>query len=142
MGKQIIRLTEEDLHNIISESVKRCLNEISDLTIHSAMNKAWQQANKANDRMDKQVKINQANRFAQSYSDRLNKNHGINIRPKSNTNHEITPYEIAQVMSGMSDYPSSIDDKALRGVKRYYDFNRGKYNYEKGKGWKPNMNKE
>lgn len=27
MGKQVIRLTEEDLHNIISESVKRYLNE-------------------------------------------------------------------------------------------------------------------
>lgn len=28
MKKQIIRLTEEDLHNIIKESVKKALNEI------------------------------------------------------------------------------------------------------------------
>lgn len=42
MKKQIIRLTEEDLHNIISESVKRYLNEAinnQDYT-HFAVNKA------------------------------------------------------------------------------------------------------
>ena len=30
MGKQVIRLTEEDLHNIVKESVKRVINEVGD----------------------------------------------------------------------------------------------------------------
>lgn len=30
MKKQVIRLTEQDLHNIIKESVKKALNEIGD----------------------------------------------------------------------------------------------------------------
>lgn len=39
MGKQLIKLTESDLHHIIKESVKRALNELENPTVASAMRK-------------------------------------------------------------------------------------------------------
>ena len=142
MTKKVIRLTEEDLHNIVKESVKRYLNEISDLTIHSAMNQANKQAHSAKTPLERSIKTKQADRFATAYRDRLEKNHDMNIKRSGYNGNESTPYEINDYMDSVSSHPEFHSPKTLKGAKRYNDFNNNKYKYEKGKGWKPNMNQE
>lgn len=88
MGKQIIRLTESDLHNLVKESVNKILTELDWRTMASASKKAKE---RGDDREEK---------FAKGATDAFNKTHGIDRtfkdtyssgREKSTLNYDIRP---------------------------------------------------
>ena len=63
MAKKIVKLTENDLHKIIKESVKNILSEIDWRTLDQAEKKAELEAERARTAPEKRLKTYQANKF-------------------------------------------------------------------------------
>ncbi len=97
MDKQLIRLTESDLHKIIKESVNRILNEIDWRTYDLAAKTAEDAYIKAPSHEEKRVKQYQRDKFKNAAIARQNKQYdGVN-----NYNYD----------QGLSAYPKKIDEK-------------------------------
>lgn len=81
MGKQIIRLTESDLHNLVKESVNKILTELDWKTYASAADKAekrWHQAADDRNKDPKGMKKygNQMRSFNKASADAFNRDYG------------------------------------------------------------------
>ena len=80
MAKNIIRLTESDLHRIVEESVQKILNEMSPETYLSYQRGRLQQANqaRANGDYDTEMKMrNKAVDGGNAWGDAMRKKHGF-----------------------------------------------------------------
>lgn len=95
--KQIIRLTESDLHKIIEESVEKIITELDWRTYDQAAEKAFDAHNQAPSYEEGRVKLHQMNQFRNAALKRQAKQYdGVTDR-----NYD----------KGLSDYPKEIDGK-------------------------------
>ena len=115
MKKQVIRLTEGDLHRIIENSVKKCLNELAPETYWSAAQKSRIRANDVNRPRIEREFNGRRGRVFQNYGDEK-----LNITKDDEKNRLFGNYD------GMS-----LD--ALRGYTAKENFNAGKRQYNNGR---------
>lgn len=148
--KQLIRITEKDLNNIISESVKNILSELDWRTYHNAAMKDYdkKRAQKFGDMRNKVFNDEYA------YDDHKNGNHismvgdynnpHLDILSNNNNKDRIhyikSPNEkrygwYQGYSTGYEDYPSANSDKKFaRKITKAHDAFKGIHNkYENGK---------
>jgi hypothetical protein len=132
MAKQVIRLTEGDLHKIIEESVEKILTELDWRTYDQAADKAFDAYTKAPSHEEKRVKQYQRDKFKNAAIARQNKQYdGVN-----NYNYD----------QGLTTYPKKIDGKPtsqrkqMAGAAQIARYKRGgdEFNNDK-KRWQPKI---
>lgn len=170
MGKQIIRLTEEDLHNIIKESVKKVITELDWKTY---MNAAHKDSNRRRRNEFRKTAIDKFNDKYEYHDKRgntvkLNGNNSLDgtthlvgqtnqgvkgnpsmfLSPSSNTNdsdYSCIPFDGGKDDIIYNDKPFTQDimySKYLRNAyNEFENYRKGNYTYNKGQGWKKNKNK-
>lgn len=126
-NKQIIRLTESDLHNMISEAVKTALNELDPRTYASA-------AEKARERGD-----NRANKYRNAAVDAWNRDYGIDNLSKSGQSYHgrkmkfipnpSTVYNYQPDQYGVDDWTLNHDNNS-QSVVRFRPYGYGKTEFD------------
>lgn len=107
--KKMIRLTESDLHRIISESVNRILAEVSKDTIASAMDGAYEKHKrlrndpKATD-AEKRAALDQAYAFDHEYNKRRDYVDGDYLKPSSDKHKAKFDKDLRDMRSGKRKY--------------------------------------
>lgn len=118
MKKQVLRLTEEDLQNIIKESVSNILSELDWKTYHSAMEKSDERAS------DPQLSA-QERKFNRMRSEKFN---------KASNDKFYNKYGITKLDAHNNDDRYAKDkEKAARGMNDYGRNGRDGWKYENGK---------
>lgn len=86
--KQVVRLTESDLHRIIKESVNNVLTELDWTTYSNAAAKRFQQAynGNTNGRANSPEMAQRGNKLAQHSNEMFEKQYGVSIYDVSNPN--------------------------------------------------------
>ena len=121
MIKKIVKLTENDLHKIIKESVKNILSEIDWRTLDQAEKKAALDAERVRTAPEKRVRMYQANKFKKGKIKRQNELYdGVNSENYDNP----------------INYPTSINSKPrkqMAGATHIAKYNDGRSKYQDGK---------
>lgn len=118
MKKQVLRLTEEDLQNIIKESVNNILSELDWKTYDNAMNKSDEHA-------DNQQLRQQERKFHRMRGDKFGKASNNNFYNK----YGITKFDA----SNNDDRMARDKEKDARGLADYERNARNGWKYENGK---------
>lgn len=125
MKNKIVRLTEQDLHNLIKESVAHCLNELDWRTYQSAAKKMNVKSNLPN--LSEPEREMNRRRYR-------NLNNKMNSELYDTYDMTMDDYDDAIVNKKYDDY----SDKQLRGIAAVGRNKRGGDEYISGKGY---MNK-
>ena len=164
-----IRLTENQLHRVIKESVKKILTELDWKTYQNAAKKAHLKAYDDYDKEDPNFEKyrNKSSKFSDSATDSFMRDHGYDDgryymemnnamygSPKS-----IRPYYDASNIkmydrdeeeenppfyedpSYFEDMPNNVRQKYNNAYNELSNYKLGNYDYKKGKGWKLKSNK-
>lgn len=108
-----IRLTENTLHRIIKESVKKVLNEVSTDTIHNAYQKSQRLTNRLPN-ISNDPKITRRWRQKHAFGDELAKRHGNEIST-------IDPMVKQGYNADFNDHPELRSTKAYKMAYKYVD---------------------
>jgi DNA mismatch repair ATPase MutL len=116
MNKKLIRLTEQDLHNIVKESVNKILTELDWKTYANAAKKRYDNAYADNSgRATNQQELEKGNRLSQAANSAFEKQHrGTTINRASQ------PQQTGYYDPARNDYKNYMD---------------GKSKYIQGQGW-------
>ena len=152
--KRTIRLTETDLHNMISEAVKTALNELDKRTYASAMYRA-QERNDPRAEKFGQAAADAWNRDYETSEDETFSN-GVTSkrREKVKYDNKLTSGNFAYDTNITTKFPNGKEEtylnsydtyptltsrdgaSSLNKMRRLRDKNAVNSDYEKGKGWK------
>lgn len=123
MAKQVIRLSEQDFHKLINESVSKVLQELDWRTYSSAGEEASKYNYNDNvDEFEKERKKRQAKKFGQAADDELERKFRLKDFDANRRNKEYVPSQ-------------GELRRASKRAKEVQDFYDGKSRYEKGNGW-------
>ena len=137
--KQLIRLTESDLHNIIKESVNNILTELDWRTLASAEEKAHKKAMDAKSDEERLLALNQTYNLKNGKIRKQNDIYdGIN---SDNFNVQSSYPKSKQKFDDKQDFYQNINTgkektsyrKQLGGAAKIAQFNRGEDEYKDGK---------
>ena len=116
MDKKLIRLTEQDLHRIVEESVNKILTELDWKTYANAARKCYDNAYADNSgRVTNKQELEKGNRLSHAANSAFEKQHGGTTISKASQPQEAGYYDPAR-----NDY------------KKYMN---GKSKYIQGQGW-------
>ena len=149
MKKQVIRLTEGDLHRIIKESVNNILSELDWRTYASAADKAWEKSRNAATPEEKELRQNQSSIFNHHTNKKLEKQYdGINLANYDVDSRNIRPSykrewtddegkKHVNFMKNNFGHDDTVvpvnNNKQLRGASHVSRFKKGLSTYQDGK---------
>ena len=149
MKKQVIRLTEGDLHRIIKESVNNVLSELDWRTYASAADKAWEKSRNASTPEEKELRQNQSSLFYNHTNRKLEKQYdGINLANYDVDSRNIRPSykrewaddegkKHVNFMKNNFGHDETVvpvnTNKQLRGASHVSRFKKGLSTYQDGK---------
>lgn len=126
-----IKLTEQDLRNIVTESVNRVISELDWRTYDNAKEQANDDLLNSDDDDLTKKRVRQRDAFAKASTDRMHKQYGV--KPKDV---EDVSYWLMGGRKNTKEDPSKTKiARTKRMVKDYNKHKDGKSKYVKGQGW-------
>lgn len=158
MSKRTVRLTESELKNIITESVKNIISELDWKTYANAAKKAQHRALGYDDEKER----DRAYRFSKAAEDAFSRDHDLDDYPyfaRMRSRDKYTDLPCDDTMNvvaktrlerdpfgaycGVSDHrlPDDFRKRYKDAQDEVEDYKKGNYDYTKGKGWHLKDNK-
>lgn len=137
MSKKLVRLTEDDLHRIIKESVNNVLTELDWRTYANAAKKAREQGRDSRWDFDRATERELNKQYGGKHIVDTNKDFQSFKSYPEETEYQTGHDYARRPLKGYEklDPYSSTDYAYNDGSVDIADFVNGKYDYQKGKGW-------